>query len=808
MYKCSIRSVMAIIMAMLIVITYLPATAHAEDSSDIDLNRYGKITVNDYDDLYLAAKKELTKNYGIYNSAAYKAGHQIADQYNDEHSSVAIDVISTENPISITKEYIDSLIAKWYVKGIFCDGFLPDDEPINNEAFLQYLADIDYDNIFYVGALTAYITSSSQTVTTTADDPDGIPIYGPQASNVTQIEQISAEITSEETSSVTTAAADEANHKEDAAEETGAPETATEPSSINEVPESTEDPGNSSDSGNAVRAGTPGVLMSAITGEKKLLDGVVDHYEKTITVYSGTVYVDFSFDLNSIGSDPINAIIDENGNDENFGKAIWDKIYELQYYLDVNYATDTSCKTILDIAKEEANYYKTNNLSGIREEYGYYFNVSDKTAEDNWSWLFLEYCAVISRLTDIRMFPHRLNGMDPNNWVSFFSSDSKGKIYGIEEAGSVPGIDQLYIPQKGDLVVYDDMSDPDKKYDQIGIVTSYESRTDTISTIEVRKNKVVELTEIPRVEYRDGIDLHPVCYFHPNYTSEELKYTWPLPEEFTQITSYFQGDNAWRQSKGYALHTGIDIYCPAGTPVMAVSDGTVVRKAYDDECGNFLIIEHSGIYSEYQHLDSYEHGIEEGSKVSMGDVVAYSVSTGSGVTEPHLHYGLCTGYQDLWAEGRAETSGYINFFDVDALTGYFKLDGDRDMVNAAITQMGNICGMPYWEYIGFSSKVEWCADQCGYIDKGLFINTASPPDQVEFFRNEGHWMDGSGTPYPGMIIFFDKDQTDFADHVGIVEYVEDGYVHTIEGNLDDSVQRSSYLLGDSLIQGYGWILDN
>ena len=139
---------------------------------------------------------------------------------------------------------------------------------------------------------------------------------------------------------------------------------------------------------------------------------------------------------------------------------------------------------------------------------------------------------------------------------------------------------------------------------------------------------------------------------------------------------------------------------------------------------------------------------------------------------------------------------------------------DDDIVNVAVTQLGNSGGWPYWEYVGFSSRVEWCAcfvswcaGQCGYIDKGLFINTGYPPGQVDFFRNEGHWMDGSNTPSPGMIIFFDWYNADFADHVGIVEYVEDGYVHTIEGNSSDAVQRGTWAIGDSRIQGYGWIIE-
>lgn len=68
-------------------------------------------------------------------------------------------------------------------------------------------------------------------------------------------------------------------------------------------------------------------------------------------------------------------------------------------------------------------------------------------------------------------------------------------------------------------------------------------------------------------------------------------------------------------------------------------------------------------------------------------------------------------------------------------------------------------------------------------------------------------MDGSGTPAPGMIIFFDWYNADFADHVGIVEKVEDGYIYTIEGNSGDAVNRGTWALGDSQILGYGWIVE-
>lgn len=65
-------------------------------------------------------------------------------------------------------------------------------------------------------------------------------------------------------------------------------------------------------------------------------------------------------------------------------------------------------------------------------------------------------------------------------------------------------------------------------------------------------------------------------------------------------------------------------------------------------------------------------------------------------------------------------------------------------------------------------------------------------------------------PSPGMIIFFDWDnrgssgpQDGQADHVGIVQKVENGVVYTIEGNSGASCRVNQYPLGYYEILGYG-----
>lgn len=138
--------------------------------------------------------------------------------------------------------------------------------------------------------------------------------------------------------------------------------------------------------------------------------------------------------------------------------------------------------------------------------------------------------------------------------------------------------------------------------------------------------------------------------------------------------------------------------------------------------------------------------------------------------------------------------------------------GNGDLVAVAQSQVGNVGGAPYWSWYGFSSRVEWCAifvswcaEQCGLIDSGAIPKFAGVGTGVNWFQSRGQWLPGSATPEPGMLIFFKWYGSDslIADHVGIVERVENGRVYTIEGNSNDMVRRNSYPIGYGEILGYG-----
>ena len=136
--------------------------------------------------------------------------------------------------------------------------------------------------------------------------------------------------------------------------------------------------------------------------------------------------------------------------------------------------------------------------------------------------------------------------------------------------------------------------------------------------------------------------------------------------------------------------------------------------------------------------------------------------------------------------------------------------GSKKIISVAAMQIGNSGGQPYWSWYGFGSRVEWCAcfvswcaNECGYIDAGIIPKFASCDVGMTWFKDHSRWQTNTYTPREGDIIFFDWDSDGYANHVGIVEKVENGKVYTIEGNSGDACKKLEYNSGDSRILGYG-----
>ncbi|MEV6005427.1 M23 family metallopeptidase [Streptomyces sp. NPDC051976] len=132
-----------------------------------------------------------------------------------------------------------------------------------------------------------------------------------------------------------------------------------------------------------------------------------------------------------------------------------------------------------------------------------------------------------------------------------------------------------------------------------------------------------------RLDLKDRQDAAKKAKEEAAARKEALRPKFFLPVKQKGLSAYFgQAGVNWM-----ALHTGIDFPVQPGTPVMAVTDGTV-RTQWNNSYGNMAIVTApDGTETWYCHLSSTK--IRSGS-VKAGTVIAYSGNTGN-TTGPHLH---------------------------------------------------------------------------------------------------------------------------------------------------------------------------
>ena len=95
-----------------------------------------------------------------------------------------------------------------------------------------------------------------------------------------------------------------------------------------------------------------------------------------------------------------------------------------------------------------------------------------------------------------------------------------------------------------------------------------------------------------------------------------------------RLTSTFK----WRWGR---MHTGIDLAAAYGTPVRAVTEGTIVEAGQESGYGNIVKIRHpDGAVTYYAHLSRI---LVYSGHVNAGEVIAREGNTGHS-TGPHLHF--------------------------------------------------------------------------------------------------------------------------------------------------------------------------
>lgn len=330
------------------------------------------------------------------------------------------------------------------------------------------------------------------------------------------------------------------------------------------------------------------------------------------------------------------------------------------------------------------------------------------------------------------------------------------------------------------------------------------------------------------------------------------------------ITSYFGSTESFRISGHGAIDiSGVSEV--GKVPVIASKSGTVIYPTDASQTqfadnghygskdgggyGNYVIIQHDNdTYTLYGHLAQNSITVKAGDTVSQGQVIGKLGHSGSS-TGPHLHFEMRAGGNS--SSNRVDPLKYVDpknprpssYASSSCSAGN---NMSEAFVNLALEQLNDPSasgGEKYRKYMcsgcGYyawcAAFVSWVINNAEYNGQKMsdviqykstwvyeFVNyfySSSDPN-INFKYNDncskftGKNGSGTYTPKQGDLIFFDWDEvwngylpmsesTFRADHIGIVQRVEDGNIITIEGNASDSVREKSYPINSCQVLGFG-----
>jgi murein DD-endopeptidase MepM/ murein hydrolase activator NlpD len=118
-----------------------------------------------------------------------------------------------------------------------------------------------------------------------------------------------------------------------------------------------------------------------------------------------------------------------------------------------------------------------------------------------------------------------------------------------------------------------------------------------------------------------------------------------IPDFICPVSGTVSFRNDWGNPRsGGRTHKGTDMFAKKGTPVVAVTDGTL--RFRDGGLGGIAIwLKGGGASYYYAHLDSRASGLSTGSYVNRGTVIGYVGNTGNAYGgADHLHFQLHPGH--------------------------------------------------------------------------------------------------------------------------------------------------------------------
>ena len=222
----------------------------------------------------------------------------------------------------------------------------------------------------------------------------------------------------------------------------------------------------------------------------------------------------------------------------------------------------------------------------------------------------------------------------------FFTQESKGNIYEIQKA-------ELYYREMEAKIEFEhgkrinhnpiDLSSfLTVVFGEFVFDDYMKNALEKLITVQYEENKLLSTIikeNLAEEQYTYFLELH-------QNKGGFIKYGSPFKEEYeSRITSYIgYRINPTSSTPKLQLHKGLDIGMNGGTPILAISNGTVIRANYSNSFGNIVEIRHDdGYVSKYAHQQRLN--VKKGQKVKQGDVIGFVGTTGDS-TGNHLHLEL------------------------------------------------------------------------------------------------------------------------------------------------------------------------
>ncbi len=210
-----------------------------------------------------------------------------------------------------------------------------------------------------------------------------------------------------------------------------------------------------------------------------------------------------------------------------------------------------------------------------------------------------------------------------------------------------------------------------------------------------------------------------------------------------------------------AVHTGIDIPAPKGTPIMAAGSGKVVwagyglyflRPEFRDPYGLAVAIKHdfgyqgNDIYTVYGHMD--ELFAYQGQEVQPGDIIGKVGETGK-VTGPHLHFEVRLGDNNFLQSRNPEL--WIAPPQGWGVIAARIMDRKGELLQRQSVLLRNVETNRYWTVLSYG-KGNVHAD--AYYRENMVIGDLPAGKYVIWIKHEGTVYEHTVEVLPGQVSYF------------------------------------------------------